>query len=197
MLGWVGWQLFGTTWVAERRHEQGVTALEQRWAAGERVARTDEGTAEAVVRIPRFGQAYAVPLLEGDSDEVLAAGYGHLEDTAEPGEVGNVVIAAHRITHGEPLRRMPELVVGDTVVLDTARRSFTYELITGGSALEVPFTAGWVTAARPVNPDGGTEPDLRRRDRLLTITTCAELFHTDERLVAFARLVDSAPRTPA
>ena len=30
----------------------------------------------------------------------------------------------------------------------------------------------------------------RRRGRLLTLVTCAELFHTDDRMVAFGHLVD-------
>jgi sortase A len=35
----------------------------------------------------------------------------------------------------------------------------------------------------------------RTRDgRLLTLVTCAELFHTDDRLVVFGHLVDERPR---
>ena len=30
--------------------------------------------------------------------------------------------------------------------------------------------------------------------RLITLTTCSELFHTDDRLVAFGHLVDKEPR---
>jgi len=55
--------------------------------------------------------------------------------------------------------------------------------------LRVPFTAGWVLGQRPRNPDpDGVGPTPYSR-RLLTLTTCAELFHTDDRLVAFGHLV--------
>ena len=67
-----------------------------------------------------------VPVLEGTTDDVLAAGYGHFADTAEPGRVGNYALAAHRITHGEPLRRMPDLEVGDEVVVETRDATYTY-----------------------------------------------------------------------
>jgi sortase A len=45
-------------------------------------------------------------------------------------------------------------------------------------------------APEPRNPDpDGVQPtdDLR----LITLTTCAELFHTDNRMIAFGHLVDT------
>ena len=45
----------------------------------------------------------------------------------------------------------------------------------------------------PVNPDGGVGP-LDGQDRLITLATCAELFHTDDRLVAFGHLLSVEPR---
>ena len=60
----------------------------------------------------------------------------------------------------------------------------------------MPFTASWVLDARPRNPDaGGVEPPDGVGGRLLTLITCAELFHTDQRLVAFGHLVSSTPST--
>jgi sortase A len=137
-----------------------------------------------------------VPLLDGTSDDVLAAGFGHVEGTAAPGQVGNVVLAGHRITHGEPLRDMPDLEPGDEVLVETADRVYTYVLDTGGDDLTVGFDADWVLAPAPVNPDGGVQPPTGgdSGQRLLTLVTCAELFHTDARLVAFGHLVDDRPR---
>jgi sortase A len=34
----------------------------------------------------------------------------------------------------------------------------------------------------------------RPGQKLITLTTCAELFHTDNRMIAFGHLVDTAPR---
>ena len=38
------------------------------------------------------------------------------------------------------------------------------------------------------------EPEQKAGQRLITLTTCSELFHTDNRLVAFGVLVDREPR---
>ncbi len=58
----------------------------------------------------------------------------------------------------------------------------------------VPFTATWVTAPLPTNPDGSLQPPGRSPDEhLITLTTCSELFHTDNRPVAFGHLVSSRP----
>lgn len=195
LLGWVGWELWGTTWVSERKQAAAVEELTVAWEEGQTLTPVDGGTATAVVRIPRFGDDYAIPLLQGTSDEALASGFGQFDDAAGPGERGNFSLAGHRITHGEPLRRMPELQPGDEVVVETAVATYTYVLDTGGDDLEVSFTDVWVLDERPVNPDGGVEPPADAGPRLLTLTTCAELFHTDERLIAFGHLVSTQPRT--
>ena len=195
VLGYVGWQFFGTTWVSERRHAAVVEELEKGWESGEAAVTTDQGNADAIIRVPRFGDDYAVPVLEGTSDDVLASGFGHFDGTAKPGAVGNFALAGHRITHGEPLRDMPALEVGDEVIVETAKTIFTYEMVTAGDALTVPFTAGWVLDPVPTNPEkGGVQPPQDTDQRLLTLTTCSELFHTDDRLIAFAVLVERERR---
>lgn len=187
LIGWYCWQTFGTTWQSHKKHAAVVQQLDSGWTQGSTTVETEFGDAVAIIRIPRFGDDYAVPLLEGTSDGVLAAGFGHIHDTADPGAEGNFVVAGHRVTHGEPLRDMADLDVGDEVVVETAEAFFTYVLTTGGDDLEVPFTASWVLDPRPVNPepDGVQAPDT---PAILTLTTCAELFHTDDRWVAFASL---------
>lgn len=195
--GYVAWQVWGTTWQSERRHAALVEEAEAQWAKTDRgqTLSSEYGEVSAVVRIPAFGQDFAVPLLEGTSDEALAAGFGHFEDTARAGAKGNFAAAAHRVTHGEPLRDMPDLEVGDEIVVETARATYTYVLDTAGDALEVPFTAGWVLDEVPENPDkGGVQPAQDKDQRLITLTTCSELFHTDDRLVAFGHLVKTDPR---
>ena len=195
MLGWVAWQYWGTTWQSQHRHDEITGQLEESWRSGDAAAHVDEGEATAVVRIPAFGADYAVPLIEGTSDEALAAGFGHFEGTADPGQVGNFAIAGHRVTHGEPLADMPSLEAGDLIVIETGTHTFTYELDTGGDDLTVNFDQTWVVDPLPTNPDeGGPQPAQKPGQRLITLTTCAELFHTDERLVAFGHLVSSTPR---
>ncbi len=195
LLGYVGWQLYGTNYVSQQRHERTVESLVATWSEpnGSASVSSGESIADAIVRVPALGAGYAVPLVEGIDDSALASGLGHFSDSAGPGEVGNFALAGHRITHGEPLRDLPGLTPGDEIVIETRDHVFTYVLDTGGDDLRVPFTAGWVVGEEPVNPDGGVAPPPGE-DRLITITTCAELFHTDDRLVAFGHLVSAEPR---
>ena len=157
VLGWVAWQFWGTNWVSKGRQADVIADLQEEWGDGKVSADTDFGKATGILRVPRFGADYEVPILEGSSDEVLAAGVGHLEDTAAVGEHGNFALAAHRTTHGEPFADLPELREGDLVQVETLDADYTYVLDTGGPDLTVPFTASWVLDPFPVNPDpGGT-----------------------------------------
>ena len=198
LVGYVGWQLVGSNWLSQRTHEDVVRSLERSWTAGSDDVVVEQGTATAVIRVPRFGDDYAVPVLEGTSEEVLAAGVGHFTGSSPPGGAGNYALAAHRITHGEPFRDLPRLRAGDEVIIETHDTTFTYVLDTDGDALVVPFTETWVLEESPTNPESdGPQPLQTPGARLLTLTTCAELFHTDDRLVAFGHLVDTRPRQPA
>jgi sortase A len=198
VLGYVGWELYGTTWVAKREQSKIVGATERVWGDQETApSEEDRELADdvvALVRIPAFGDEYAVPAHEGTGDDVLARGFGVFDNSAAPGGKGNFSLAGHRITHGEPLRHLPDLRSGDTVVVETADMTYTYVLDTDGDSLSVDMDAGWVTASDPVNPETGDHvtgaADSRR---LLTLVTCAELFHTDERLVVFGHLVSTDP----
>lgn len=195
LLGWVAWQFWGTNIVSERRQGQVVEELQQGWSSGRDTVSTDFGVADAILTVPRFGDDYAVPILEGDDAEVLAAGVGHIPGTAEVGASGNYVISAHRVTHGEPFADLPELRPGDEVEIRTRTATFIYELDTSGIDLVVPFTASWVLDSRPVNPEpGGATSTGAVGDRLITLITCSELFHTDNRSVVFGHLVERIPR---
>ncbi len=195
MLGYVGWQLYGTSWVARQDQAAAVEEARQRWAEQTTVEAADdvpEGGATALVRIPRFGTDYVMPVFEGTSQEVLARGFGHFDGAAGPGGRGNYALAAHRVTHGEPLRDMPQLRPGDLVEVETRTRVYVYRLDTDPNDLVVGFESIWVVDPRPQNPTpGGVAPPTDVGTRLITLTTCAELFHTDERMVAFGHLVQS------
>jgi sortase A len=192
LVGYFVWQFYGTNIVAKQRQEQNVEELTRLWDKPDApTAETDDiplGDASALIRIPRFGDDYEMPVLEGTSDEVLSQGFAHFEDSAAPGQAGNYALAAHRVTHGEPLRDMPELRPGDEVIVETRQAIYTYELDTDPNELVVPFTAGWVVDDFPVNPDGGVAPNPADGKRLITLTTCSELFHTDNRMIAFGHL---------
>lgn len=200
VLAWVAWEFWGTNWVSHQRQDDVRSQLQDAWGEGSDAARTDFGRATAILHVPRFGKDYAVPVLEGTSDEVLAAGIGHMDDTADAGQVGNYVLAAHRVTHGEPFADFPSLEQGDKVYVETRTATYTYVLDNGGSDLVVPFTTDWVIQPQPESPDGGVQPPYEELDKsghgkkagyqLITLVTCSEIFHTDNRSVVFGHLVD-------
>ena len=194
VLAWVGWQMWGTNWQSHRKQDDAVAAIRRQWDQGASTAEVDGGVVSSIVRIPRFGKDYQVPILEGTSDDALASGFGHFTSSADAGRRGNFALAAHRVTHGEPLRGMPELRPGDEVIVETRAATYTYVLDTGGDDLVVPFTETWVVDALPTNPDGGVQPDQAPGQHLITLTTCSEIFHTDDRMVAFGHLVSTTPR---
>lgn len=198
MLGWVGWQFWGTNWIAHREQSRVTDSLRTQWIqGGEKLAPkyVPQGKASALVRIPRLGKGYVVPVLEGVSPDVLSRGYGHFTRSADPGEVGNYALAAHRVTHGEPLRRLPELRPGDKVIVETADATYTYALDTDPRKLVIAFTGVWVLDPLPENPErGGVQPAQEPGQRLITLTTCSEIFHTDDRMIAFGHLVSTVEK---
>ena len=181
VVGWLVWELVGTTVVAQHRQEGLVADLTERFDRGPAAGdRSLPHGAFAVARLPDSIGGDTVPVVEGDDDDALAWGLGHVTDTELPGEGGNVVLGGHRITHGEPLRDLTEIRPGDQIVLRTATERYTYEVPEGATVRRVPFTDASVL------DDRAGDPGLPRRGELLTLVTCAELFHTDDRLVVSA-----------
>jgi sortase A len=200
---WFGWQTVGTNVVAHRAQDHEVSRTVGRWDQATVAAATTleheprprpaSGTEPAVIRIPRFGTSYAVPIHPGVTDEVLARGFGHFKVSAAPGGWGNYALAAHRVTHGEPLRHVLDLRPGDKVSVTTRHWTYVYRLDTDPRRLTVTRDGVWVVDFHPINPDPhGVNPTTHLR--LLTLVTCAELFHTDDRTVVFGHLVRATPR---
>jgi sortase A len=78
------------------------------------------------ISIPKLG--LDAPLLEGIRLTTLDNGPGHWPGTAMPGQVGNVVVAAHRTSHGGPFRNIDQLVAGDMVVFTTEAGESPYRV---------------------------------------------------------------------
>lgn len=207
VLGYVAWQYWGTDIIAKRKQAELRDELEARWeyptvidVLGPASVGNKLGSSDALIRIPAFGDDYEVPMVEGVRDSDLSKGIGHFPGTG-PGQVGNFALAAHRVTHGEPFRRLPELRPGDQVVVETADATYIYELDTDPNDLNIPFTQNWVLDPMPVPPEGQPAPpgmptfdSPSPTEAIITLTTCSELFHTDDRLVAFGHLVETTPK---
>lgn len=124
------------------------------------------------IEIPRLNLSTVV--LEGYDEPQLRLGAGHVPGTAEPGEPGNVVIAAHRDSFFRALRDVSK---GDRVVLTTPTASFVYQVETTQ-----------VTGPRDVSvikPRGGAE---------LTLVTCYPftfIGSAPDRFIVRARKLDA------
>src|SRR3954454_4414922 len=172
----VAGQFFGTNVVSHHKQRQIVEQTRRDWDSepGDTVSAKPVNLhgAMALIRIPKFGKKYVMPVQEGTSDAVLAEGFGHVLGTAGPGEVGNFAVSAHRVTHGEPLRHMPDLRPGDKVIVETKTFTYTYVLDTNPNDLVISFTGTWVIdPVRPHNPDSNSPKvnPIATSDKLITL----------------------------
>jgi sortase A len=102
------------------------------------------------IEVPRLG--IDVGVVQGDSPLLLQRAVGHVTDTPLPGEMGNVVFAAHRDTFFRPLEHVG---AGDDITVRTLAGDFHYVV---ESTIVVGPDDLWVLA-----PIGG---------RTLTLITC-------------------------
>ncbi|MEI6401339.1 MAG: class E sortase [Actinomycetota bacterium] len=111
------------------------------------------------IEIPRIG--LDTSMFEGVSLATLDNGPGHWPGTAMPGQIGNVVIAGHRVSHKRPFRHIDQLEVGDEVILTTADGRFVYVVagaeIVGPDALRIVDQTAEPTATLfACHPPGST-----------------------------------------
>ncbi|MDX2556862.1 class E sortase [Streptomyces stelliscabiei] len=187
-------QLWWTNRQAQESAAREVAALEREWGAdtegsGEREERRGErehpARAYAVLAIPRLH--LRVPVAEGvGRADVLDSGYvGHYPGTAQPGRPGNLALAGHRNTHGEPFRHLDRLAPGDEVHIETRDTVHTYVV-----DRTLPQTApGDRGVLRPV-PRSDVRPSYgyAERGHYLTLTTCTPAYTSTYRLVVWGKL---------
>ncbi len=121
------------------------------------------------IQIPAIG--VDAPIVQGDGWEQLKKGVGQHIGSANPGEVGNVVLSAHNDIFGEIFRDLDRLVPGDLIILFTAQRSYTYIVV---DTRIVPPTAVEVMAPTP-------KPTV-------TLISCYPYLKDTMRIVVIARL---------
>lgn len=140
--------------------------------------RAADGTAIGRIRMKRIGLSTVV--VQGTGTDALHNGPGHYPATPLPGVSGTVGIAGHRTTYGAPFRKLDKLRKGDAVIVEMPYGRFTYEV---ERRRIVPPTATWVTQRVSY-------------DRLI-LSACHPLYSAAQRIVIFARLVQSEPRGAA
>ena len=183
VLLFLAYQLVWTNVQAERAAKAHTSELIEKWRAAPLDPEFDlplaKGQPFALMYIPRLGDGYQVPVVEGVSLEVLAEGVGHYPGTALPGEAGNFSVAGHRATNGEPFALLDQLEAGDQVVVETSTTWYTYTVY---EEKIVPPTQ--VDVILPVPG----EPTAQPKKALLTLTTCNPRWASYERLIFHAAL---------
>ncbi len=76
------------------------------------------------IEIPKIGLVR--PMFEGIRLSTLDNGPGHWPGSAMPGDVGNVVVAGHRVSHNRDFRNLDQLVPGDEVIMSTLSGRHVY-----------------------------------------------------------------------
>ena len=130
-------------------------------------------TQVGTIEIPKLGVSKS--MYEGITLTTLDHGPGHWPGTAMPGQLGNVVIAGHRVSHDKPFRNIDKLVPGDDVIMTTADGSFDYK----------------VTSTEIVNPDALWIVD-QTPDYTATLFACHPPGSTRQRIVVHLALVPNA-----
>jgi sortase A len=134
-------------------------------------------TGDWVARIEAPSVDLSATVLEGSDDATLGRAAGHIEDTAWPGQAGNVGIAAHRDTIFRPVRN---LKVGDSLLITTTDRVFDYR----------------ITSTLIVNPEDVYVLDPTEQPTL-TLVTCYPfnfIGHAPQRFIVKAALAGAHPR---
>lgn len=133
-----------------------------------------DGSTLGELEVPRLG--LKVAFVQGDSPRILRRAVGHISNTAEPGESGNVVLTGHRDTFFRPLRNIRQ---GDAITLRTFDGDFQYQVES--------------TAVVPPTDMGVLRPSA---ERTLTLITCFPFYYVGpapKRFVVLARQLGSSP----
>lgn len=179
-LGWVGWQFVGSGLWAKQQYSSQIRDLQTAWESSPTIEPT-AGQAYAILRVPTFGDDYAVPIIHGVETGFLGRGVGAYPSSVEPGDVGNLALAGYRTTHGAPFGKLLDLNAGDEVVIETGEAIYVYVVDVPARDVTVDEAAAWVLDPVPGTTDEPTQPTL-------TLTTSQDLVHSADRSVAFAHL---------
>jgi sortase A len=113
------------------------------------------------------------PIINGVSWEDLKKGVGHLPGSANPGERGNLYLAAHNDIFGEIFRYLEKLEVGDEYFIHAGEQKFRYV----------------VKEKRIINPTD-VEVMLPTTEPVATLQTCYPYLVDTHRLVVIGELAE-------
>ncbi len=111
------------------------------------------------------------PVVQGDGWDQLKKGIGQHVGSANPGQIGNVVLSGHDDVFGEIFRELSDLQPGDQVILYTAQHQYVY--VVSSSQIVEPTQ---VEVMAPTN------------EAAVTLISCYPYLIDNKRIVVFARL---------
>ncbi|MFF1510068.1 class E sortase [Streptomyces sp. NPDC058326] len=141
-------------------------------------APTPRGPVAAEMSIPSIGvEGLDIVPYEGTTDDragtriqdrgVAASPYGE-HGGVGPGEVGNYLVTAHRLSAGGPLRELPSVEAGDKIHITTEDTVYTYE-ITETRTTSFRSARSLAEQRAPVPGEPGEKPTRA----MITLSTCA------------------------
>jgi len=132
------------------------------------------------------GSSTSWPIRVGDA--ALDGGVGWYQQTAGPGQVGNMAVVGRRLASGGPFDNILDLNVGDAITVTTCADVFTYTLVTAPRDLTVQPTDTWVLGAVPGSPSA------MPTDAWLTLIANQDISPSPDRVVGFAKLTSTSAR---
>lgn len=163
-----------------------VTALDPEALSDEEIALLTPRQGEVLgsIEIPDIGLERQI--VEGIRRDDLRKGPGHYPDSPLPGQPGNVAIAGHRSTYGEPFRDLHLLEPGDLIKVTTFQGDSYYQVMaqTNEDGEEVGHFVVDPSQTEVLDDFG---------DNRLTLTACHPYRSARQRIIVTAQLV-SAPQ---
>ncbi|MFQ5615746.1 MAG: sortase [Anaerolineales bacterium] len=124
------------------------------------------------IQIPAIG--IDAPIIQGTGWDQLKKGVGQYLGSANPGQDGNMVLAAHNDIFGELFRDLDQLKPGDQITIYSSQRAYTY--VVTGWKIVAP------TQVEVMNPTPNATA---------TLISCYPYLVDTERIVVKTKLVES------
>jgi sortase A len=217
VLLFVFYETYVTDWSSAVKQQQATAKLDDIWRNGRSLADRPsiKGAGIAKMYVPAFGPDFVFTVLQGTDPDVLAAGPGHYQRTASPGQLGNFAVAGHRVGKGSPFNSLDLLSSCDAIVVETEDHWYVYRVLPlQGESVGWAAGKGTQPQCRGVEPLPGRyanvmgkaivlptqveviapvpgQPGRAPANRLITLTTCNPQFSARERLIVHGVLVAS------
>jgi sortase A len=191
----MAYMFWGTGLRASDAQHRFAGELGRQWAAAPSLALAGDsgpltvGRPFAIIRIPAFGPAWRFAIVQGTGTAQLAVGPGHVPGTQRPGQVGNFVVAGHRVTAGNPFWGLPGLRPGNKVFIDTIAGTYEYQV----NARPVRVWPGATAVLAPAPDFPGQQP----RRAWITLITCDPAWSGTSRVIVTGVLIKRVPRAAA